>query len=417
MGWSRRTVLAGMAGVEAMAGEASAKSTKPALSLAPVFRNAHFQAVPCRDCDVPGYLILLPLTPADRFNDLGAPALAVASQECTNRGVLPVGMEIFSGASQTQWDFIKSNIDFCDFMIVILSGRYGSLNTSPGADNTISFTHSEYRYAIEKKMPVVAMVREMTAGQILDANNDLDTSARMKAAEQMTAFRREVLGNGFMSRIWGRNPNNLNADFTTGVALTIERMKADCLATHAAEEIDALVTHSIKARSTSNDFDHADLIMKSKSAKILMNDGYRFFEKYRSQFASRLAAGLSTEICLLAPDGPHIKVVAQRSEKLLTEQQNNIRKSTHLLRAELSHPTLSALKIYHMRNFFPYCLFMYDDLIVISLYLAFEREEELPMFIFERTANPADIYFSLLKNTDRLFRRAEEGDPNWFDPI
>jgi diadenosine tetraphosphate (Ap4A) HIT family hydrolase len=60
-----------------MAGEASAKSTKPALSLAPVFRNAHFQAVPCRDCDVPGYLILLPLTPADRFNDLGAPALAV----------------------------------------------------------------------------------------------------------------------------------------------------------------------------------------------------------------------------------------------------------------------------------------------------------------------------------------------------
>jgi diadenosine tetraphosphate (Ap4A) HIT family hydrolase len=44
--------------------------------LSPVYRGAHFEAVPCRDCDVPGYLILLPLSPSGRFSELGGAALA-----------------------------------------------------------------------------------------------------------------------------------------------------------------------------------------------------------------------------------------------------------------------------------------------------------------------------------------------------
>ncbi len=46
------------------------------VTLEAVFRNAHFEAVPCRDRDVPGYLILLPKTPSPTLEKLGSDALA-----------------------------------------------------------------------------------------------------------------------------------------------------------------------------------------------------------------------------------------------------------------------------------------------------------------------------------------------------
>jgi hypothetical protein len=52
-----------------------------------------------------------------------------------------------------QWSFIKELIDQCDYYIVVIGARYGSTST-----DGLSFTEKEYRYAIEKGIPVIGFV-------------------------------------------------------------------------------------------------------------------------------------------------------------------------------------------------------------------------------------------------------------------
>lgn len=66
---------------------------------------------------------------------------------------IPTGMEAFVASNESQWDVIKRVIDECDYYVLIVGGRYGSL-TSEG----ISYTEKEYRYAKERGLPVLAFV-------------------------------------------------------------------------------------------------------------------------------------------------------------------------------------------------------------------------------------------------------------------
>jgi hypothetical protein len=68
---------------------------------------------------------------------------------------IPSGMELFPAADEDQWSLIKKVIDDCDYYIVIIAGRYGSL----GPDGK-SYTQMEYEYAMQKPMPVMAFLHE-----------------------------------------------------------------------------------------------------------------------------------------------------------------------------------------------------------------------------------------------------------------
>jgi hypothetical protein len=68
---------------------------------------------------------------------------------------IPAGMELFPAADDDQWTLIRKVIDDCDYYIVILAGRYGSLG--PGGK---SYTQMEYEYAVEKGKPVIAFLHE-----------------------------------------------------------------------------------------------------------------------------------------------------------------------------------------------------------------------------------------------------------------
>lgn len=66
---------------------------------------------------------------------------------------IPSGMEYFPATNDDQWSFIKELIDQCDYYIVVIGARYGSTS----ADG-LSFTEKEYRYALEKGIPVIGFV-------------------------------------------------------------------------------------------------------------------------------------------------------------------------------------------------------------------------------------------------------------------
>jgi hypothetical protein len=56
---------------------------------------------------------------------------------------IPAGMELFPAADEAQLAFIKRVIDDCDYYLLIIGGRYGSVDESG-----ISYTEQEYDYAV-----------------------------------------------------------------------------------------------------------------------------------------------------------------------------------------------------------------------------------------------------------------------------
>lgn len=66
---------------------------------------------------------------------------------------IPCGMEYFPAANEETWTYIANLIDQCDYYVVIVGGRYGSV-TSDG----VSFTQKEYSYAQSKGIPCIAFI-------------------------------------------------------------------------------------------------------------------------------------------------------------------------------------------------------------------------------------------------------------------
>lgn len=68
---------------------------------------------------------------------------------------IPSGMELFPAANETQWTLIKKVIDDCDYYLLILGGRYGSLGPEG-----LSYTEMEYKYALSINKPIIAFLHK-----------------------------------------------------------------------------------------------------------------------------------------------------------------------------------------------------------------------------------------------------------------
>ena len=68
---------------------------------------------------------------------------------------IPVGMELFPATDNDQWTLIKELIEESDYYILIVGGRYGSLN----ADG-ISYTQMEYEYANKIGVPTISFLHK-----------------------------------------------------------------------------------------------------------------------------------------------------------------------------------------------------------------------------------------------------------------
>lgn len=68
----------------------------------------------------------------------------------------PVGMEYFNASDSSQWEVIKSLIRECDYYVLIVAGRYGSVEKESGK----SYTQKEFEYAIEQGVPVISFVHK-----------------------------------------------------------------------------------------------------------------------------------------------------------------------------------------------------------------------------------------------------------------
>lgn len=96
---------------------------------------------------------------------------------------IPTGMEAFLASNISQWEVIQRVIDECDYYILIIGGRYGSLT-----DEGISYTEKEYDYAKKINLPILAFVHAHPE-EISVSKSENSEQLRLK----LEAFRKKVM--------------------------------------------------------------------------------------------------------------------------------------------------------------------------------------------------------------------------------
>jgi len=95
---------------------------------------------------------------------------------------IPAGMELFPAADDTAWKLIERVIEQSDYYILIIGGRYGSIDKSG-----VSYTEREYDYAVLLKKPVLPFLHQ-DPNAIPAGKSELDKPAR----DALERFRQKV---------------------------------------------------------------------------------------------------------------------------------------------------------------------------------------------------------------------------------
>jgi hypothetical protein len=155
------------------------------------------------------YQVFVSSTFTDLIDERRAVMQALLELNC-----IPAGMELFPASTDDQWTLIQRVIDDCDYYLVIVGGRYGSMDAQG-----ISYTEKEYDYAVQQGKPVMGFVHRQP-GDIPARNTERD----LAIAAKLDAFRAKVQQR--MCRHWS------NADELGGV---VSRSYVQLLKTHPAE--------------------------------------------------------------------------------------------------------------------------------------------------------------------------------------
>lgn len=124
------------------------------------------------------------------FEDLKEERRAV-QDVVISTGDFPVQMESFPAADEDQFEFIRALIDKCDYYILIIAGRYGAV-----AEDGLSYTHKEFRYAISQDVPVLIMLHG-NRGKIPSAKCEPTDNGKAR----LDAFIKEA-ENGRLRKTW-----------------------------------------------------------------------------------------------------------------------------------------------------------------------------------------------------------------------
>lgn len=106
-------------------------------------------------------------------------------------GYMVNNMESFGARNSGVWEVIKESIADSDMLVMVIAGRYGSINP----DESISFTEQEYNYAIENGIPVLVFIWDRNAISIADC----DTGKKQRKLE---AFINRITGERTVMKNW-----------------------------------------------------------------------------------------------------------------------------------------------------------------------------------------------------------------------
>lgn len=175
---------------------------------------------------------------------------------------IPAGMELFPAIDDEQFNFIKKVINDCDYYLLIIGGRYGSIS-----DDGLSYTEKEYDYAIDKGLKVIALIHENPKAISVEKSDITDASR-----EKLSIFREKAL-TGRIVKFWN------NADQLPGiVALSLSKtiktypaigwIRANELSNYTSgEDLIKLVNENEKLKKVINEMSTKQTILLSSLAQ------------------------------------------------------------------------------------------------------------------------------------------------------
>lgn len=138
-----------------------------------------------------------------------------AVEAILDAGHIPAGMELFK-AGKSQMKTIRKWIDESDVYMLILGGRYGSIEEESG----LSYTELEYKYALSRNMPVFAIVLENSYLHLKASSDSSDIIFEKDNVDKYKSFKTLV-----MSKII-KKVNNIDS-IETIVHSTINNIQHD----------------------------------------------------------------------------------------------------------------------------------------------------------------------------------------------
>lgn len=199
---------------------------------------------------------------------------------------MPSGMELFPASDESKWELITRVIDDCDYYLLIIGGRYGSVDAEG-----ISFTEREYDYAVKRKMPVLAFLRS-DPDAIPAGKTELNSTAR----ERLEVFRAKAETR--MCKYW-RTPEELGGVVSRSLVQLIKLQPGEgwvrARFASNAEEMQKLqkriddLTAKLEAARTEPPDDARTLAQGSQHFKIRYSvdrEHYEFVVTWDSIFAS-----------------------------------------------------------------------------------------------------------------------------------
>ena len=140
---------------------------------------------------------------------------------------MPAGMELFPAADDTAWQLIKDVIDSSDYYVLLIGGRYGSLD-----EEGIGYTEKEYDYARKTKKAVIPLLHSKPDNLPRDK-----TETDPEAWEKLEAFRKKVESKH--TCVYWESAEELKAKVIIGLTANIKRhpavgwIRADAVPTDA----------------------------------------------------------------------------------------------------------------------------------------------------------------------------------------
>ncbi len=125
---------------------------------------------------------------------------------------IPAGMEAFVAADTEQFEVIKKVIDLCDYYVLIIGKRYGSIHPETGK----SYTEMEYDYAIDHNIPVLVFAID----ESVEVEKEKQETNEEKI-QKLQNFRTRAMTNRLAS-IW-----KTTDDLTGKLAVSIMKAKSE----------------------------------------------------------------------------------------------------------------------------------------------------------------------------------------------
>lgn len=125
---------------------------------------------------------------------------------------IPAGMEAFVATTEEQFQIIKKVIDLCDYYVLIIGKRYGSINP----ETELSYTEMEYEYAVSKGIPVLVFALDDSV-KVSAEKEEQNAESKQK----LDAFKDKAMKNRLAS-IWKDG-----GDLAGKVAIAIMKAKEE----------------------------------------------------------------------------------------------------------------------------------------------------------------------------------------------